>query len=162
MNLFERLQKHFSNNKNGKDTDTESSFRNPNGQNPSVLHFLLSENHCTAENTCLEGTVTEQETVLEEFLSNTVWEGSEEKEIRKSLGKKTGNAELSEQINRLFSDCRIADWNGFQGTNPDVMDGSSMTFSAAFADGTGVFASGTNHFPKHYREFKDGLRELMK
>ena len=39
-------------------------------------------------------------------------------------------------------------WNGFEKSNPLVMDGSSFILSIAFDDGTNISARGTNSYPK--------------
>ena len=39
-------------------------------------------------------------------------------------------------------------WNGFEKSNPLVMDGSSFILSITFDDGTTISARGTNSYPK--------------
>ena len=57
-------------------------------------------------------------------------------------------------------------WNGFAGSNADVLDGESFSLSAEFEDGAQLTASGTNAFPEGYpagaaaiRAYFEGLME---
>ena len=47
---------------------------------------------------------------------------------------------------------RVAKWDGFLGTNRDVMDGDSFNFSLEYTDGRTTRASGYENYPKGYRE----------
>ena len=59
--------------------------------------------------------------------------------------------------------CSLADelglksWDGFSGTDSGVLDGEGFSFSAEFAGGTSVHASGYMRFPRGYRNAKDAL-----
>ncbi len=73
-----------------------------------------------------------------------------------------GNNTLYQKVCTLFGTCRIDLWAGFRGDNPpDVLNGSSMGFTAVLADGTEIAASGRNNFPKNYRTFTDALNKLI-
>lgn len=44
----------------------------------------------------------------------------------------------------------LRSWDGFSGSNPNVLDGESFRLGIEFSDGTAVEASGTNRFPPDY------------
>ncbi len=54
----------------------------------------------------------------------------------------------------------LASWNGFKGHARDVLDGPGFSFSAEFADGRRIEASGYAKFPKGYREGRDRLMDF--
>ena len=59
--------------------------------------------------------------------------------------------------------CALADelglkvWNGFHGTNPNVLDGDGFGVHIVFAGGDKVDASGYMEFPQGYRMAKNAL-----
>lgn len=65
------------------------------------------------------------------------------------------------QVLTLLNGCNVIGWNGFSGANPrGVLDGRMIQFNAAI-NGRKIYASGSNNFPKHYREFRDGLYDFL-
>ena len=63
----------------------------------------------------------------------------------------------------LLNRCDVLSWNGFNGPHPkDVLDGIMFSLSASVNGGVKIYARGSENFPEHYREFKDGLYELLK
>ena len=67
-----------------------------------------------------------------------------------------------ESIIRLLNDCDVLSWDGFSGKNPrGVRDGYMFTFKAELNGGTKVYASGSNNFPKHYRELRDNIIQIL-
>ena len=61
-------------------------------------------------------------------------------------------------ILKLMNDCRILNWDGFEGKHPrGVHDGIMFSFEAVVNDHQIITAHGSENFPKYYREF---LREL--
>lgn len=66
-----------------------------------------------------------------------------------------------DEVTAVLMDCRADGWDGFHESNADVLDGTSFTFEASFADGSSVSASGTNAFPEGYGEFVQGIRLLI-
>lgn len=65
----------------------------------------------------------------------------------------------------LLNELNLTGWNGFNGNDPDVLDGRSFSLSVAFADGNVVEASGSNSFPSGYSDkmgrVEDFFRTLM-
>ena len=56
------------------------------------------------------------------------------------------------ELRRIAAECGLESWDGFRGSNPDVLDGESFTLEMEFADGASVYASGENRFPEGYRD----------
>ena len=67
-----------------------------------------------------------------------------------------------QQVLRLLNDCRLLNWDGFHGPHPKhVRDGTMFTLTATVNGGRTIRAEGSENFPKHYREFTDGLYALL-
>lgn len=62
------------------------------------------------------------------------------------------DAEDAAALRALIDECDLWSWNGFSRSSSDVLDGEWFSLSAAFGDGTQLSASGSNAFPKGYRE----------
>ncbi|MDD7365713.1 MAG: hypothetical protein PUG91_00230, partial [Clostridiales bacterium] len=52
----------------------------------------------------------------------------------------------------LIDALKLAEWNGFDETDPDALDGESFSLSVAFSDGGAITASGSNRFPEGYAD----------
>ncbi|MBS7262510.1 MAG: hypothetical protein KIG36_02760 [Eubacteriales bacterium] len=65
-------------------------------------------------------------------------------------------------ILKLLNDCDLLSWDGFHGKHPrDVLDGTMFRLTATLNDGQTVRADGSQNFPKHFREFRDGLYAIL-
>ena len=65
------------------------------------------------------------------------------------------------KVLKLLNDCKILAWDGFKGDHPKgVSDGIMFTLRAVVNDQK-IYADGSENFPKYYREFNNGLRELL-
>ena len=68
-----------------------------------------------------------------------------------------------ETVLKLLNSCRILSWDGFHGSHPkDVLDGIMFRFKATVNEDKEISATGSENFPKHYRDFTDGLYEILK
>lgn len=65
------------------------------------------------------------------------------------------------RLERLIADFGLWDWNGFSGSNPDVLDGESFSLSASFADGREIKAWGSNSFPAGYFDAAQAIEEFF-
>ena len=126
--------------------------------------FSLSESGMSAQSYVYEGHKTETGVHLEHFIRSEYWDNtvSGNVEQRTVIRAIDGDDALYQKVCTLFGACRIDQWADFRGDNaPDVLDGSSMGFTAVLADGTEITASGRNNFPKNYRTFTDELNKLI-
>lgn len=49
-------------------------------------------------------------------------------------------------------------WDGFQGSDSMLLDGTSFSFSMEFSDGATVHAGGYGRFPVHYGDASDAIK----
>ena len=67
----------------------------------------------------------------------------------------------TDTVLELLNKCRILSWDGFNGPHPkNVKDGIMFTLKATVNEGKKIYATGSQNFPKHYRDFRDGLNAL--
>ena len=82
--------------------------------------------------------------------------GDDEREL--SLRAECG----ADEMITLLNDCRILSWDGFNGPHPKgVRDGIMFRFSATVNGGEKITASGSQNFPRRYRDFTDGLYGIL-
>ena len=55
----------------------------------------------------------------------------------------------------------LTDWNGYHKIDRDVLDGASFSLSVEFEDGGVIDASGSNCFPRDYREKTSAIRDFF-
>ena len=68
----------------------------------------------------------------------------------------------TDEIIKLLNDCAVMSWDGFHGKHPrGVKDGTMFRFKATVNEKTEIYADGSQNFPKHYRDFTDGLYLLL-
>ena len=85
------------------------------------------------------------------------YEKKEKKRVPES--KKVCSAD---KVLKLLNDCEIMAWDGFVGNHPkDVRDGIMFSLKATVNDNRKIYAHGSENFPKHFREFRDGLKALL-
>ena len=72
-------------------------------------------------------------------------------------------AEVSEEaVLKLLNSCGVLSWNGFHGAHPrGVRDGIMFSLNATVNGGVTLRAEGSENFPKRYRDFTDGLNDLL-
>ena len=63
---------------------------------------------------------------------------------------------------KLLNDCGVLSWDGFHGAHPrGVADGTMFNLRATVNGGTRIYATGSENFPRHYRDLTDGLYEIL-
>ena len=83
-----------------------------------------------------------------------------EKEARRILKKRMISD--TDAVIKLLNDCALILWDGFHGSHPKgIKDGIMFILEATVNENTNVYAEGSQNFPKHYKEFKDGLKRLL-
>lgn len=63
-------------------------------------------------------------------------------------------------IQKVFAENKVANWNGFSGTNSNVLDGSGYSLSVTYADGSTSDSSGSNKFPSGYSNVHSAVADL--
>lgn len=64
-------------------------------------------------------------------------------------------------LKNALIECNVSKWNGFDKADKTALDGEMFTFNLK-VDNNVIYASGSNAFPKNYREFNDKLNEIIK
>lgn len=68
----------------------------------------------------------------------------------------------ADDILELLNKCCILSWNGFVGAHPKgVKDGIMFSLNAVVNRDKKIHANGSQNFPKHYRDFTDGLYNIL-
>lgn len=82
--------------------------------------------------------------------------GEDERRLLKSAGCST------EAFIKLLNDCDVCKWDGFSGKHPrGVKDGIMFRFTAEINGGVAIRAEGSQNFPRRYRDFTNGLYEIL-
>ena len=64
---------------------------------------------------------------------------------------------------KLMNKCRLLSWDGFHGQRPKgIKDGKNFIFKATVNEGKEIYATGSQRFPPCYRDFTDGLYEMLR
>lgn len=69
-------------------------------------------------------------------------------------------AEILEKARVILETYDVASWAGFRGSNPNALDGYSMSFQVEFTDGRKIEAFGENNCPKNYHDVFSELNDL--
>ena len=69
-------------------------------------------------------------------------------------------AEILEKARVILETYDVASWAGFRGSNPNALDGYSMSFQVEFTDGRKIEAFGENNCPKNYHYVFSELNDL--
>ena len=68
----------------------------------------------------------------------------------------------AQKVLKLLNDCKLLAWDGFNGSHPKgVLDGTMFRLNAVVNGNQKIYASGSENFPKHYRDFTDGLYNIF-
>ena len=63
---------------------------------------------------------------------------------------------------KLMNKCRLLSWDGYHGKHPKgIKDGTNFILKATVNEGKEIYATGSQRFPRHYGDFRDGLREIL-
>ena len=69
----------------------------------------------------------------------------------------------TDKVLKLLNDCELLAWDGFVGPHPkDVRDGIMFSLKATVNGGRNIYAHGSENFPQHFREFRNGLNALLR
>jgi hypothetical protein len=68
----------------------------------------------------------------------------------------------ADKILKLLNDCKLLSWDGFNGPHPKgVLDGTMFTLNATVNGDRKIHASGSQNFPKRYRDFTNALYAIL-
>ena len=63
---------------------------------------------------------------------------------------------------KLMNKCRLLSWDGYHGKHSKgIKDGTNFILKATVNEGKEIYATGSQRFPRHYGDFRDGLREML-
>ena len=66
------------------------------------------------------------------------------------------------EILQLLNSCKLLAWDGFSGAHPKgVRDGIMFRLEAVVNGNHRIYATGSENFPKHFRDFTDGLNRFL-
>ena len=69
----------------------------------------------------------------------------------------------TEEFLDVLEKCNVLAWDGFNGPHPKgVLDGRMFRFDATVNGGETIHATGSQNFPRHFREFEDYLNEKLR
>jgi len=164
MGFFDKIIAFFGT----PDTDKAGDGENhePENSEPetdmSVSSFELLENNCSAQEEGYTYSFDGTKAVLKSIIRSSDYVGSEYVHTDRVVNLIEGGRELADTVNALFKQNRVNRWKDFVGKNPPgVLDGTTMNFEAKLSDGTKIYATGSNNFPKNYRKFIDGLYRMV-
>ena len=136
----------------GAETPTEPIAAASASGEGSLVSFSFSEHGTTAEPYFSYKITTSED-------GRAVLSYSEDSGQTEGIGYLS--KEQLDAIKQAFSEAGMASWDGFRGSNPNVLDGTSFSLSAKFSDGTRLSASGSNRFPTGYRDASEIIREAF-
>ena len=80
-------------------------------------------------------------------------------------GYVTGTCEIDDatldDISKLCKKLDIISWDKFDKSAKGVLDGSGFSLSVDFEDGTHIYATGSNFFPKNYGSFESTFENII-
>ncbi len=71
------------------------------------------------------------------------------------------DAAFAGELLKIIEDCGLGAWDGFRGSDPDVLDGEGFSLEMEYDDGAAVYASGENRFPAGYHDTVARLASLF-
>ena len=69
--------------------------------------------------------------------------------------------EILDKLYGVYKDIRIAEWDGYDKHNPNVLDGDGFSLKIVFNDGADLSAHGSNACPARYGDFKSAIYEVL-
>lgn len=121
----------------------------------------ISETGMMAYSTVYYAEKTDTGVHLEYYMGRYYWDGNDQKEDKQMIHQVDGDETLYQKVARLAAKYDLISWDGFSGSDPNVLDGYSFSFDATLADGKTISASGSNKYPDGYRGFTTEMDELL-
>ena len=127
----------------------------PEGEPVYFERIVLTTGGTSTEVVELEVTRTEEGVELKSYRGDWPYGGGDREEFL--LERITGSKETYGKLARLLGGCGVRSWDGFSGSDPNVLDGESFHLRIELSDGGTVEAGGTNAYPRLYRDFVRGI-----
>lgn len=70
--------------------------------------------------------------------------------------------ELMHKLTEIIDEHALREWDGFSASDSMMLDGSGFSLEVDFADGSAVYAHGSNSFPDGFNEAKQAIDELFR
>lgn len=117
----------------------------------------------SAEEEVYRITKTQDGVHLNHYSAYFSWDEEKEEQVENvfPIREMEGDQDTLGYFRELAGGCGIESWDGFSGSNPYVMDGTSFSFYAKLADGRTVSAGGSNRFPAHFWDFYNAVCDFM-
>lgn len=81
-----------------------------------------------------------------------------------AYGEMTSSEDVSllAELEKMYNDCKLYQWEGYDKYNPMVLDGDGFSLSIGFADGKSMSCGGSNAYPDGYRDFSNKREEILR
>jgi len=66
-----------------------------------------------------------------------------------------------QELSAVIDSHNLKKWDGFQKSSSMVMDGNGFSLVVTFTEGDGIIASGSNKYPKGYREAAEAIEAVF-
>ena len=82
--------------------------------------------------------------------------GNDKSNIEKEVDKS-----YLDEIEKIIKDNNIADWNEFNKSDDDILDGYGFSLEIGYSDGKNIIASGYMKYPDNYDEVHQKIVEFL-
>ena len=66
-----------------------------------------------------------------------------------------------QELSAVIDSHNLRKWDGFQKSDPMMMDGDGFSLVVTFTEGAGIFASGSNRYPEGYHEAAETIEAVF-
>ncbi len=133
----------------------DESFRVSELTPTDFVSFRVSEQGMRAQENVYEAARTADGVRLSHYYAASTWSDEANDYVEERMDETVidGGESLYMYLAGLVHACGVSKWDGFNGSDPRVLDGTMFSFEAELSDGSKVRASGSNAFPKYYKTF---------
>ncbi len=147
----------------GKETEAETETEQVyTGDAMDFNYIKLTESGSMATVTVYYAEKTDTGVHLEYYEAWSHWdnEAGTSVEDKYMIRELDGGEDLYNEIAQLAGAAGVPSWDGFSGSDPNVMDGYGFNLEAELPDGSSIYASGSNKFPDGYQLLAGGLDHI--
>lgn len=136
----------------------EKENQNMNVEN--LEYCYIEESGTMASSIAYEIKKTENGATLSFYSGN--WLYDDVLELEDCLAKRIdGDQHFYNELVQIFNENQIMSWDGFDKTNPNVLDGYSFNMRAVIDDDKEITAHGNNSYPETYQTFISALHTYL-